>query len=284
VDFKDLLTKEKLSPERVMVMRHVPQERKLRSMLPWLAAKRPTVFNAYQQCQRSTVGRGMMKADFIASFIGMEPKKAVFAGLYRRGDSRPVTDQQYWAISPAHELKKFGAQPIPDGESFLWFDLKPVDFYPEWKGRLEINWPPPEISWYRVAKSRTNFPVRAIHDESIFNHEMKPWRQLSFTCDELECLSPSWESELKQWRGIYFIFDVKENKGYVGYAMSIFDRWRDHVAHQGDAKKLKQCDPKNFRFTILERTSPDLDESELCRLESTWKDRLHTRKYGLNDN
>jgi hypothetical protein len=226
----------------------------------------------------------MMRADFIASFIGMEPKRAVFAGLYRRGASRPVTDEQYWAISHARELKKFGAQPIPDGESFLWVDLKPMDFYPQWKGRLEIDWPPPERVWCRAANARANFPIRAVHDESVFDQEMKPWRELCFTCDDLDFLAPSWEAELLRWRGIYFIFDVKENKGYVGYALNILSRWRDHVARRGDAKKLKQCDPRNFRFTILERASPDLDEDELRDLESTWKVRLHTRKYGLNDN
>jgi hypothetical protein len=77
---------------------------------------------------------------------------------------------------------------------------------------------------------------------------------------------------------------VKETKGYVGYALSILNRWRDHIARRGDATKLKECDPANFRFTVLERTSPDIDEVELSHLESSWKDRLHTRKHGLNDN
>ena len=285
LDFKDLLVKHRVNPERVMVMRHVPQERKLKSMLPWLAEKRPRVFNAYQRCQNAMVGRRMMKAELIASFIGMEPRKAVFAGLYRRGASRSVNNEQYWSTDGAAELKKFGARPIPAGESFLWFDLRLIDdFYSDWKGRLEINWPPPERVWYRAANTRTNFTIRAIHDESLFDQEMKPWRQLSFTCEELQCLPPSWEAELLRWRGIYFIFDVKATKGYVGYALSILNRWRDHIARRGDAKKLKECDPANFRFTVLERTSPDIDEVELSHLESSWKDRLHTRKYGLNDN
>lgn len=284
MDFKDLLSKQNLDPGRVIVMRHVPQERKLRGVLPWLAEMKPDVFNAYQQCQNETVARSMMKAEFVASFIGLQPKRAVFAGLYRRGSSWPVTDEQYWAIGAASELKKFGARPIPDGEAFVWFDLNPIGFYPEWKGRLEIDWPAPEIAWYRIAKAATNFPVRAIHDVSIFDEEIDSWQKLSFTCDELECLPPSWEAELQRWRGIYLIFDVKKNQGYVGYALSILTRWRDHVARRGDAKKLKHCDPRNFRFTILERTSPDLVEADLCQLESTWKDRLHTRQYGLNDN
>jgi hypothetical protein len=35
----------------------------------------------------------------------------------------------------------------------------------------------------------------------------------------------------------------------------------------------------------LQRVSPDMEPSEVIRLESSWKERLHTRKpYGLNDN
>ena len=48
---------------------------------------------------------------------------------------------------------------------------------------------------------------------------------------------------------------------------------------------LRQRDPKNFRFTILQRVSPDMDAGDVIRLEGTWKERLHTRSpLGLNDN
>ncbi len=48
---------------------------------------------------------------------------------------------------------------------------------------------------------------------------------------------------------------------------------------------LRKRDPQHFRFTILQRVSPDMDSDDVIRLESTWKERLHTRMpYGLNDN
>ena len=48
---------------------------------------------------------------------------------------------------------------------------------------------------------------------------------------------------------------------------------------------LRERDPQNFHFTILELVSPTMDADEVIGLENTWKERLHTRKpYGLNDN
>jgi hypothetical protein len=30
--------------------------------------------------------------------------------------------------------------------------------------------------------------------------------------------------------------------------------------------------------------SPDMESAEIIRLESSWKDRLHTREFGMNEN
>lgn len=42
--------------------------------------------------------------------------------------------------------------------------------------------------------------------------------------------------------------------------------------------------PKALRFSILERTSPDLEQADLVALEDSWKERLHTREFGLKAN
>jgi hypothetical protein len=48
---------------------------------------------------------------------------------------------------------------------------------------------------------------------------------------------------------------------------------------------LHKRDPRNFRFTILQRVSPDMDANDVIPLEGPWKDRLHTcPPHGLNDN
>lgn len=54
--------------------------------------------------------------------------------------------------------------------------------------------------------------------------------------------------------------------------------------HGGNVHLLER-DPENFFFSILDRVSPDMDWEDVIALESTWKERLHTRwPEGLNDN
>ena len=65
----DLLCGEGIDPEVVLVMRHRPSERELNKVLPWLAAERPDVFNAYQQTRTERVEKAMGTAAFVASFI-----------------------------------------------------------------------------------------------------------------------------------------------------------------------------------------------------------------------
>ena len=48
---------------------------------------------------------------------------------------------------------------------------------------------------------------------------------------------------------------------------------------------LRTLGPENFRFSILERVSPNMEADKVIALEATWKDRLHTRwPEGLIDN
>lgn len=51
MNFAALLTENNIDPRDVLVLRHRPFEPELRKVLPWLAAEKPDVYNAYQQTQ-----------------------------------------------------------------------------------------------------------------------------------------------------------------------------------------------------------------------------------------
>lgn len=101
-------------------------------------------------------------------------------------------------------------------------------------------------------------------------------------------LPPPWSTILAQWRGVYFVYDTKRQAGYVGSACgaeNILGRWLDYArSGHGNKRELRASDPNDLRFSILQRTSPDLDLQEIVALEATWKERLHTREFGLNRN
>jgi hypothetical protein len=288
MDFKDLLIKENFDLEKIMVMKHSPTEPKVRKVLPWLAVDRPEVFNAYQQNQNPDAEKALMKADFFASFIG-QGDKAIFVGLYRRGSWHPVSNEQFWAIPEIQVLKQFGGEKgmdHQDRQTAQWFELELLDFCAEWKGRLVVKWPPGRLSW-RWA-NRNDFIIHAIHEESIFVREMPSWSELSLTWAELKVLPNKWKVALGHWRAVYFILDVTDGKGYVGSASgneNLLQRWQSYAdtGHGGNVK-LKKRNPENFIFTILQPTAPDMEKADVERLESSWKKRLHTREFGLNEN
>lgn len=290
MELNDLLRKHGISPADVLVLRHRPQEEKLRRVFPWLAAEKPDLFNAYQQAQFEKVEKAFTRAKYIASFIGVDAGMALFVGLYSVKDWHPITLEEYWAIKANRELHdSFGMNGFSgDRPTILWFNLVPsADFYPAWRGRLVIRWPGLERSWWRWA-DRNSFAVEAVRESSALEKSLPAWDELVLIWPELKALPSKWRLSLREWRGIYYIWDASDGRGYVGAAYgtdNILGRWLDYsVSGHGGNKELRKRDPKNFQFSILQRVSPDMPPDEVIRLEHAWKIRLHTREFGLNEN
>lgn len=179
MNFGDLLAAGGYDPEHVIVMRHRPSEPELNKVLPWLAAERHEIFNAYQQTQGDRVEKAMLGARHLASFIGHEPGEALFIGLYEIGKARPLSFEEYWRVPEYVEMKTFGIRGFVEGsrDHCLWFDLILHNFYAHWKGRLVISWPPPERSWWRRAH-RNQFPVLAVSEDNALDASMPEWHQI----------------------------------------------------------------------------------------------------------
>jgi hypothetical protein len=160
-----------------------------------------------------------------------------------------------------------------------------MDTYKEWKGRLVVKWPP-DASGGGGPRAMI-FPFTPFTRRACLTPRCHR-DQLSLTWEVLRVLPTKWKTALRHWREIYYIFDVKVAKGYVGSACgeeNILGRWLDYSASgHGGNKMLKERQPSDFVFTILQRTSPDMEADEINLPESSWKDRLHTREYGLNEN
>lgn len=130
------------------------------------------------------------------------------------------------------------------------------------------------------------FAVRAILEAPDFDTPPPDWRDIVLTWDELRVMPTRWAHALSEWRGVYYIFDGASRQGYIGSASgkeNIYGRWAAYAmdGHGGNVA-LKGRNPTEFRFSILERVSPDLDRAAVLRLESSWKERLHTLADGLN--
>lgn len=288
LDYRTLLELEGFAPAEVLVVRHTPIEKSLRRVMPWLVAERPELFLAYQQIQWSTLERAMTKARYLASFVAQETGSATYAGLFRIGSWKTLDYDGYCRFPGNSELEALGMSGrSPDMGECLAFELERLDTYVEWIGRLVITWPKPYQNWWRWA-TKGGFSVAAIDAESRFVRGMPGWDELVLNWSEIQSLPASWRATLAQWRGVYLVYDTVRQAGYVGSACgqeNILGRWLDYgrTGHGGNVE-LRRSEPANLRFSILQRTSPDFEQGEVIALEATWKDRLHTREFGLNRN
>lgn len=286
MNLHQLLIENGIDPDSTLVMRHRPTEPQLRKELIWLAAEKPDVFNAYQQCQNPRVERQLKQASHLASFIGHEPGRALFVGLYQNGTPMKVSRRWRQENAAFRELFAMGNKNGPG--NWLLFDLKLSQILQRWQGKLVVKWPGRELSYSRWAHSNSRFDVEAIHDESLLTKGIPDWRTLNLTWAELERMPKSWKAALKEWRGIYYIFDTRSKKGYVGSvygAENLLGRWAGYAkSDHGGNRRLRKLNPENFIFSILERVSPDTSPEEIIHRENEWKVRLHTREFGLNDN
>lgn len=294
LSFNDALEKIEIDPHMVIAMRHRPTEAALRKILPWLLQERPDLYNAYQQTQGAKVETAMKKLignGYIASFIGQNPGTAHFAGLYRIGETKPLTRKQYWEISAYIEMKQYGIEGFKESDprdQILWFDLQRDNGLSEWISRLIVSWPPPERSWWRRAH-RNDLKILELKQSNAVFDAVPAWDEVCLSWQELKVLPANWKIAFSQWRGIYYIYDKKTNLGYVGSAYgndNLYGRWECYATTgHGGNKYLRKLDPKGFQFSILQRVSPDMSSEEVIAIESSWKQRLHSQyPNGLNDN
>lgn len=287
--FNDLLAKAGIDPTVVNIARHTPSEPKLRRVMPWIASEQPELFEFYQSTQGPGKERMFKNRKYLASFLGLEDGSTAFVGLYKKIGERTITQAEFWQIPEAIELRKLGMTGFSDLErkTCLRFEFQPSEEFAQYKGRLFIDWPHGTRSWVRIA-AKNDFPVRSIADENLLTKNLEDWNALVLSYSELDKLPKTWRERMTQWRGIYLITHMTDGKQYVGSAtgeQNLLQRWRDYSnTRHGGNEGLKGLDPEQFTFSILELTAPNMPPDEVNKLENRWKNRLHTRKFGLNRN
>ena len=291
--FNELIRAVGCNESDVIVARNKPLEKKLNSLLPGIICERPDLFRVYQSCQGKKLEGAMKKAKYLVSCLGREAGSAHFVKFFEIKEHRPLSHKEFWEVPEHIELRKNGYEGFTEEGALkdkyqLQFDLQEIDALNKRTGRLVLNWPPPEISWWRYA-SRNEFSVKAILMENFFKTEMPVWNELVVNWLELQILPSSWRQKISQWRGVYLIRDSSDGKYYVGSAYgseNILGRWKHYEkSGHGGNKHLKKRDPQNFAFSILQILAHDTHIDDVIAVENTWKNRLQTIfPDGLNAN
>lgn len=289
LDFGDLLTKATIDGDHVNIARHRP-EPALEPRFPWIASERPELFDYYQATQSPQREAMLLKRDYLASFIGLKDGTTIFVGLYRKIGHRPISRDLFQADPRFLMLRELGCGEFKEAYRLL-FDFVELEEFKPLKGRLFIRWSGGERSFIQVA-GRRPFPIVSLAESNQLVGQLKKPRELLLSLTDIRALPRSWRERISQWRAIYLVTDVTDGARYVGSAYgaeNLLQRWENYASKgHGGNKLLKDRNPSNFRFSVLEVLGMTEDKEEVISKESSWKERLLTRvadwHFGLNEN
>lgn len=114
-----------------------------------------------------------------------------------------------------------------------------------------------------------------------------PWPELGRVVEK-----DSWNTALRNQKGVYLITDTSNGKMYVGSAYGedmILGRWTSYArTGHGGNKELKKLSREHirqyFKYSILDIYKSTTDDQVIIEREGWWKEVLQTRRFGYNEN
>ncbi|MCD6292171.1 MAG: GIY-YIG nuclease family protein [Deltaproteobacteria bacterium] len=177
----------------------------------------------------------------------------------------------------------------------IWFDrsaryninLSSIMF--DMSQRLVVEWGRSTVSWVQSKDKEIVQikPKNSIGEFSSYDDVKLSYRDLTKLVNDGDS-NYSWVNALSSVNGVYLITCKEDGRLYVGSAYGkggIFSRWSSYAkSGHGGNKYLKELNPEQFEFSVLEIASSIMSADEVIERENRWKVRLRTREFGLNDN
>ncbi|WP_157733440.1 GIY-YIG nuclease family protein [Antarctobacter heliothermus] len=283
----EILMARGIQTHETAVVLHRPSEPGLRGAMAHIIQNRREIFEAYQSFHSKTATATLRRRAKMLSFAETEPGEMVFVGFYaaefvgQRPSAEINLDPSVLALHRDYGMDLWREA---DNESQPWFDVKLLPEMADLAGRLRIRTPEGR-AYVRLAEN-LDAEVISIERASRYSPPFPGWRKLCLKTEDVRFLPNAWATRLREWRGIYLIVDESDGARYVGSAYgaeNILGRWQQHCAGEvGVTVELERRDTSFFRFSILERVSPDMPPEDIIAIEHTWMERLHTRQFGLN--
>ena len=268
-----------LNPEEVKLVRHANKE------IPIYETYKNDL-SRFEEYQRFQIKNKFKNAKYIAVFAPGRGTSAIFLGIWEIVGSvliKDYTDEMHFRIDdnnfPAdwHNV---------DGE---WYDLIMTKMLEDLSERVVIEWGKSTVSWVQT-KDKEIIEIKRKKKVS----EFISYDDVQLKYEDLKNIiknqdsNYNWFSALSAVNGIYLIKDNNSGKLYVGSAYGengIWGRWTTYAnnGHGGNIE-LKDKDPINFEFSILEIISSIVSIDTVIERENRWKEKLGSRQFGLNSN
>ncbi len=274
----DIIKRAGIEPSEIKLIRHALSDKTFKKYYE------KNMVKEYTQHQRKEFSKGYK---FWMVFISDGGSLARFEGLYKVLEEKPDTTDNM-------------PEGVPDIEEFngeaSFFDIEKMGVFADYEGKLIIDWGKSARSW--AQKGTTEKPIVAIQANQQKTFSGFENLILSYT-DLKEIVEDSityvnWHTALSSVYAVYLITDTESGKHYVGSAYNkggLLGRWSVYVeTGHGHNKKmvelLKEYPNRylKFEFSVLQILPKNLSDDEVIHVENLWKEKLHTRDFGLNEN
>ena len=275
---EDMMNRSEIDPKKVKLVRHALSDSKCKEYYEngWV--------KEYTAIQKRDILKGY---EYLMVFFSGDGTTAIFDSFYKVNDSCPNI--------PENMPEGFRAPDDFNGEG-IYYDLEKSDKLEEYENCLIIEWGKSTRRWDQKGTTKKEIiSIQAVKKYPFLGYEniIRKFDELKEIIEE-PALYKDWHDALSAVKGIYLITDKKEGKQYVGSAYGengIWGRWAEYIeTKHGNNDKIKELlkdDPeryKLFQFSILQVLSKAITDEEVIRIENNYKDKLLTRKFGLNGN
>lgn len=280
--FSDVLKKVGLDPAKVCLIRHAYSDKTFRE-----CADSGKVYE--YTCHQKSKFKGHT-FDYWAVFISGQGTLAKLFALYKVGKNIfSDTPDKIPAGVPELEASHY------KGEGVV-YELEPVELLKEYESKLTIEWGSAARSWNQKGTNEKEI-ISLIPDEKKvfvgYENVLLNYDQLKDIVNNPVAYEP-WHIALKSVYAIYLIVDTENGKQYVGSAYGdggLLERWKCYVnTKHGNNKKMREliCDYPDryhaFQFSTLQILPKTVVEDDVIKIETIWKNRLLSKKFGMNNN
>lgn len=261
--------------------------------------------------------------DYVREKFGEKPRRFDLLNMYKRDETELVKEST--KIHNPDGRKRFingnvvfcfipyadkdwllvNAFKVLDDSSYLIeADEESMANYRQYFGKLVITWAD-RATMNIVMKDKDaigRLTVKTIL-ERPYNEtetEFPGYENVNLSWDDLNYVLKfgTWQTALKNQKGVYLITDTLTNKRYVGSAYGdnmLLGRWESYAkdGHGGNKELRHLVSEKgidyiknNFRYSILDIYKSAVSDEDIINRESWWKEVLLTRNpdFGYNDN
>ncbi len=276
--FHDLLNFYNIDSSSVRLVRHGNKEIEVLKIFQ-TNKERFTQYSSWQEAGKFS------NSKYIAIFCPGRGTTSLFLGIWSINGMLKNSELKQ---SNFNLLKKYEL-PLAWSKTSAYYQLSMTEKMFDLSERLVIEWGKSTISWVQTKnKSIVQIkPINSIGDFTSYDRIQLSFGDLKKLIYETDS-NISWVNALSSVNGVYLIKHKLDGALYVGSAYGkggILGRWAIYAksGHAGN-KSLKNLDPQNFEFSVLEISPSTMSADDVIARENRWKECLGTRQFGLNDN